>query len=419
MTFDDLDLDDSLLDGLYSMGFSKPTPIQEKVLPLILEGKDVIACAQTGTGKTAAYLLPILDKISRQHRQHTSALIVSPTRELALQIDHAFQGFSYFTSASSIAVYGGGDGQTFDREKKAMTEGASVIIATPGRLISHLNLGYVKLDQLDFLVLDEADKMLDMGFYEDILKIIRFIPARRQNLLFSATMPPKIRELARTIMHQPEEVNIAISKPAAGVKQGAYVVYETQKPELLKKILSGRDDASIIVFASTKQTVKDLERSLRKNGFPVKAIHSDLSQEEREAVLLSFRTRQTKILVATDILSRGIDIDNIGLVLNYDVPGDAEDYVHRVGRTARAETTGEAITFIGDKDQRRFGGIEQLIESTVPKMEAPPELGAVPEYRPERRSGREGRGPRNRKGGGGGRPHFRKKRKGPPRNQAS
>ena len=294
ITFEDLGLDDSLLDGLHSMGFEKPTPIQEMVLPHILDGKDVIACAQTGTGKTAAYLLPVLDKISRQQKQHTTALIVSPTRELALQIDHAFQGFSYFTSASSIAVYGGGDGQTFDREKKAMTEGVSVIIATPGRLISHLNLGYVKLDQLDFLVLDEADKMLDMGFYDDILKIIRFIPAKRQNLLFSATMPPKIRELARKIMNQPEEVNIAISKPAAGVKQGAYVVHESQKPELLKRILSERKDASMLVFASTKQTVKDLERSLKKNGFPVKAIHSDLSQEEREAVLLSFRTRQTK-----------------------------------------------------------------------------------------------------------------------------
>ncbi|MFM2135126.1 MAG: hypothetical protein RL021_526 [Bacteroidota bacterium] len=417
MTFDELGLDDSLLDGLHSMGFEKATPIQELVLPLILDGKDVIACAQTGTGKTAAYLLPILDKISRQQKQHTAALIVSPTRELALQIDHAFQGFSYFTDASSIAVYGGGDGQTFDREKKAMTEGASVIIATPGRLISHLNLGYVKLDQLDFLVLDEADKMLDMGFHEDILKIIRFLPAKRQNLLFSATMPPKIRELARKIMNHPEEVNIAISKPAAGVKQGAYVLHESQKPALLKRILSSRSDASMLVFASTKQTVKDLERSLRKEGFPVRAIHSDLTQEEREAVLLSFRTRQTKILVATDILSRGIDIDNIGLVLNYDVPGDAEDYVHRVGRTARAETTGEAITFIGEKDQRRFGGIEQLIESIVPKLDIPEELGSGPAYRPEARSGGSGGGPQGKKHGR--RPPFKGKRKGPPRNQAS
>lgn len=386
-TFTDLGLADSLLDGLDAMGFEKPTPIQEQVMPFILSGKDVIACAQTGTGKTAAYLLPVLDKISRQETEHTSALIISPTRELALQIDHAFQGFSYFTSASSIAVYGGGDGQTFDREKKALTEGASVVIATPGRLISHLNLGYVKFDQLDFLVLDEADKMLDMGFYDDILKIIRFLPAQRQNLLFSATMPPKIRELARKIMQEPAEVNIAISKPAAGVTQTAYVVYDAQKPELLKHILTNRTDPSILVFASTKQTVKDLEKELRKKGLPARAIHSDLTQEERESVLLSFRTRQTRILVATDILSRGIDIDNIGLVLNYDVPGDAEDYVHRVGRTARAESKGEAMTFIGPNDQRRFGVIEELIERVIPKDPLPQALGEGPAYNPAARSG--------------------------------
>ncbi|MFM7218198.1 MAG: DEAD/DEAH box helicase [Bacteroidota bacterium] len=418
-TFTDLQLDDSLLDGLHSMGFEQPTPIQEQVIPFILDGRDVIACAQTGTGKTAAYLLPVLDKISRMNSEHTSALIISPTRELALQIDHAFQGFSYFTSASSIAVYGGGDGHTFEREKRALTDGASVVIATPGRLISHLNLGYVKFDQLDFLILDEADKMLDMGFYDDILKIIRFIPAKRQNLLFSATMPPKIRDLARKIMHDPAEVNIAISKPAEGVTQTAYVLHEAQKPHLLKKILQDRTDPSMLVFASTKQTVKDLEKELRRAGLPVRAIHSDLTQEERENVLLSFRSRQTRILVATDILSRGIDIDNIGLVLNYDVPGDAEDYVHRVGRTARAESTGEAITFIGDKDQRRFGEIEKLIERIIPKMELPQELGSGPEYRPERRS----HGGDNKGGGGGKRRPFRKKgggnRKGPRPPQAS
>lgn len=381
-TFDELNLNETLMEGLYSMGYDNPTPIQAQVIPLILEGKDVIACAQTGTGKTAAYLLPVLDKISRQEKEHTSALIISPTRELALQIDNAFQGFSYFTSASSIAVYGGGDGQTFEREKRALTEGASVVIATPGRLISHLNLGYVRFDQLDFLVLDEADKMLDMGFYDDILKIIRFIPATRQNLLFSATMPPKIRDLAKKIMNHPAEVNIALSKPAEGVTQEAYVVYDAQKPELLKQILNGRNDPSMLVFASTKQTVKDLEKELKKSGLPVRAIHSDLTQDERESVLLSFKSRQTRILVATDILSRGIDIDNIGLVLNYDVPGDAEDYVHRVGRTARAESTGEAITFIGEKDQGRFGEIEKLIERIIPKLDLPPSLGSGPAYAP-------------------------------------
>lgn len=384
-TFHELGLEDSLLEGLDSMGFESPTPIQEQVIPHILSGKDVIACAQTGTGKTAAYLLPLLDHVARQSLEHTAALILSPTRELALQIDHAFQGFSYFTGASSIAIYGGGDGQTFDREKRALTEGASVIIATPGRLISHLNLGYVKFDQLDFLVLDEADKMLDMGFFEDLVKIIGYLPKERRNLLFSATMPPKIRELAKRMMNQPVEINIALSKPAAGVTQTAYVVYNAQKPPLLEQILRQRTDASILVFASRKITVKDLERDLRKKGFPVRAIHSDLTQEERESVLLSFRSRQTRILVATDILSRGIDIDNIGLVLNYDIPGDAEDYVHRVGRTARAETTGEAITFIGPDDQRRFHTIEKLIEREIPKGVVPENLGPCPSYQPERR----------------------------------
>lgn len=386
MDFSEFGLCDPLMDGLDSMGFSKPTPIQEQVLPVILKGRDVIACAQTGTGKTAAYLLPLLHKISQNSMAHTSALIISPTRELALQIDNAFQGFAYFTHASSIAVYGGSDGMTFDREKKALTEGASVIIATPGRLMSHLNLGYVKFDQLDCLVLDEADKMLDMGFYDDILKIIRHLPAKRQNLFFSATMPPKMRELAKKILNDPLEVNIAISKPAEGILQGAYLTYDTQKTPLLVKILSDKNLASVLIFASTKSGVKALERELQQRKLPAKAIHSDLTQDERESVLLSFRSRNTKILVATDILSRGIDIDNIGLVLNYDVPGDAEDYVHRVGRTARAESTGEAITFINDKDQRKFATIEQLIEREIPKYPMPVEFGAAPEWSPGSKS---------------------------------
>lgn len=365
------------------MGFNKPTPIQEQVIPHILKGTDVIACAQTGTGKTAAYLLPVLDKISRDNIPHTCALIISPTRELALQIDQAFQGFSYFTHASSIAVYGGSDGITFEREKKALTDGASVVIATPGRLLSHLNMGYVKFNQLDFLILDEADKMLDMGFYDDILRIIRFLPEQKQVLLFSATMPSRMRELARKILHNPVEINIAMSKPAVGILQQAYLVNNFQKPELLKKIISEKNLSSVLIFASTKIAVKDLERELRKLKLPAKAIHSDLSQEERENVLLSFRNKSTKILVATDILSRGIDIENIGLVINYDVPADAEDYVHRVGRTARAETTGEAITFINDKDQYRFSQIEKLIEKDVIKIPLPPGMGNSPEWKPD------------------------------------
>ncbi|HRH64994.1 MAG TPA: DEAD/DEAH box helicase [Bacteroidia bacterium] len=415
MTFSDFGLCDSLMDGLDSMGFSKPTPIQEQVLPVILQGKDVIACAQTGTGKTAAYLLPLLHKISLNSMAHTSALIISPTRELALQIDNAFQGFAYFTHASSIAVYGGSDGMTFDRERKALTDGASVIIATPGRLMSHLNLGYVKFDQLDCLVLDEADKMLDMGFYDDILKIIRHLPAKRQNLFFSATMPSKMRELAKRILHEPVEVNIAISKPAAGILQGAYLTYDSQKTPLLTKILTEKNLPSVLIFAGTKSGVKALERELQQKKLPAKAIHSDLSQDERENVLLSFRSRNTKILVATDILSRGIDIDNIGLVLNYDVPGDAEDYVHRVGRTARAESTGEAITFINEKDQRKFAMIEQLIEREIPKYPMPEELGTAPAWSPETRHSsfhRPGGGGKS-GAGGKGRKNFRHKRKQP------
>ena len=365
------------------MGFNNPTPIQEQVIPHILKGADVIACAQTGTGKTAAYLLPVLDKISRDNIPHTCALIISPTRELALQIDQAFQGFSYFTHASSIAVYGGSDGITFEREKKALTDGASVVIATPGRLLSHLNMGYVKFSQLDFLILDEADKMLDMGFYDDILRIIRFLPEKKQTLLFSATMPPRMREMARKILHTPVEINIAMSKPAVGILQQAYLVNNHQKPELLKKIITEKNLSSVLIFASTKIAVKDLEKELRQLKLPAKAIHSDLTQEERENVLLSFRNKSTKILVATDILSRGIDIESIGLVINYDVPADAEDYVHRVGRTARAETTGEAITFINDKDQYRFAQIEKLIEKEVIKIPLPSGMGNSPEWKPD------------------------------------
>jgi ATP-dependent RNA helicase RhlE len=382
VSFDKFNLAHPLLDGLDTMGFKSPTPIQEQIIPSILNGSDVIACAQTGTGKTAAYLLPVLHKISTDNIPHTSALIISPTRELALQIDNAFQGFAYFTHASSIAVYGGSDGITFEREKKALTQGASVVIATPGRLMSHLNLGYVKFDKLDFLILDEADKMLDMGFYDDIIRIMRFLPEKKQTLLFSATMPPRMRELARKILHSPVEVNIAISKPAAGIHQQAFLVRDAYKQELLKKIITAKHADSVLIFASTKVAVKDLERDLKQLKLPAKAIHSDLTQEERENVLLSFRNRSTKILVATDILSRGIDIENISLVLNYDVPGDAEDYVHRVGRTARAATTGEAITFINEKDQKRFAQIEQLIEKEIEKVPYPSEPGKAPEWKP-------------------------------------
>jgi ATP-dependent RNA helicase RhlE len=367
------------------MGFEAATPIQEQVIPLVLNGTDVIATAQTGTGKTAAYLLPILDRISRNSIPHTAALIIAPTRELAQQIDQALQGFAYFTHASSIAVYGGSSGVLFEQEKRSLTDGASVIIATPGRLLSHLNLGYVKFDQLDFLVLDEADKMLDMGFYDDIMRIVSYLPKKRQNLCFSATMAPRMRELAKRITHNASEINIAMSKPAAGVTQEAFLVYDNQKAPLLIKLLKEKNFPSVIIFASTKSGVKDLERELTRAKLSARAISSDLSQEEREQALLSFRNGTTKNLVATDILSRGIDVDNISLVVNYDVPHDAEDYVHRVGRTARAESTGLAITLVNEKDQHRFANIEKLIEQQVLKIALPPELGKGPPWEPNKK----------------------------------
>lgn len=362
------------------MGFVKATPIQEKAIPIILNNKDLIACAQTGTGKTAAYLLPVINKIIKAHKHAVNTLILVPTRELAVQIDEAMQGFGYFTPVSAIAIYGGSDGISFAQEKKALTEGANIIIATPGRLIAHLNMGYVKFDEIEHLILDEADRMLDMGFSEDITKIISFLPKKRQTLMFSATMPPKIRELAKKTLHQPEEINISVSKPAAGVLQGAYLIYNNQKIPLLKSLLKDKNVASILIFSSTKDKVKELERELKRLRFNVAAIHSDLEQEERLEVLRNFKNKTLQILVATDILSRGIDIDSIGLVINYDVPRDAEDYVHRVGRTARAETTGVALSFINPEDIPKFKRIEELIGSEVNKLPLPPGLGDAPRY---------------------------------------
>ena len=371
-----------LLEGLDAMGFEKPTPIQEKAIPVILENKDLIACAQTGTGKTAAFLLPIMNKIIKDHSDTIDTLVIVPTRELAIQIDTALQGFAYFTPITSIAIYGGNDGTSYEQEKKALTQGANIIIATPGRLIAHINQGYAKFKTLKHLVLDEADRMLDMGFSDDLNRIISVLPANRQTLLFSATMPPKIRTLADKILKSPEKINIAISKPAERVIQGAYVVHNAQKVELLRQLLTGKKLKSILIFSSTKSKVKELEKELKGLGMNVSAIHSDLTQDQRNEVLRNFRNRKLQILVATDILSRGIDIDSIELVVNFDVPGDAEDYIHRVGRTARAEATGVALTLIGPADQRKFKGIEDLIGDEIKKLPLPPSLGEGPEYKP-------------------------------------
>ena len=357
------------------MGFEKPTPVQEQAIPVILQNRDLIACAQTGTGKTAAFLLPIMNKIIKDHTDTIDTLIIVPTRELAMQIDAALQGFAYFTPVTSIAIYGGNDGSSFEQEKKALTQGANIIIATPGRLIAHINQGYVKFGDVKHLVLDEADRMLDMGFSEDISRIISFLPKQRQTLLFSATMPPKIRSLATKIMKQPEHINIAVSKPADKVIQAAYFVQNNEKVPLIRQLLIGKKMKSIIIFSSTKSNVKELERELKKIGLNAAAIHSDLTQDQRNEVLRSFRNRKLQILVATDIVSRGIDIDSIELVVNYDVPGDAEDYIHRIGRTARAEATGVALTFINPHDRRKFRNIEQMLGSEVKKIPVPQGAG--------------------------------------------
>jgi len=382
VNFSEFNLDKQLMEGLATMGFETPTPIQEQTIPVISAGKDLIACAQTGTGKTAAYLLPILSKLSAHPSPNVDTLIISPTRELALQIDRALEGFAYFTSVSSIAIYGGNDGSSFEREKTALTTGANIIIATPGRLMSHLNMGYVKFDKLKHLILDEADRMLDMGFYDDIMKIIKYLPTKRQTLLFSATMPPRIREMAKKNMHHPEQINIAMSKPAEGILQAAYMVYDNQKNDLIVHLLKGKNLQSVLIFSATKVNVKNLERELYQLRLSVKAIHSDLEQKEREEVLRDFTSRKTNVLVATDILARGIDIEGIDLVINYDVPRDAEDYVHRIGRTARAQSTGVAITFINEKDQRNFKRIEDFLGKEIFKTPLPPNMGKGPAYEP-------------------------------------
>lgn len=389
MNFNDFNFDEKLLDGLSSMGFDKPTPIQEQAIPLILANKDLIACAQTGTGKTAAYLLPILNKIVQNKTSNLNTLIIAPTRELAQQIDQQVEGFAYFLGVSSISVYGGGDGAAFEQQKKAMREGADIIIATPGRLIAMLtSAGSVNMSSLQHLVLDEADRMLDMGFHDDIMRIINYLPKTRQTVLFSATMPPKIRSMANKILTNPEHVNIAISKPAEGILQQAFMAFDTQKVALVKHILNEKEHNSVIVFASTKEKVKELGKELYRSGLSIKAFHSDLEQAEREQIMLAFKNKEVQILIGTDILSRGIDVDGISLVVNFDVPPDPEDYIHRIGRTARAETTGTAITFINPKDQRRFFSIENLIGTEIPKLPLPEFLGEAPLYEPDKKMDR-------------------------------
>ncbi|QNR24115.1 DEAD/DEAH box helicase [Croceimicrobium hydrocarbonivorans] len=389
MKFSDFNLNPDLLESLSYMNFEEATPIQEQAIPLILEGKDIIGCAQTGTGKTAAFVLPVLHKLVDQRKKGViDSLILCPTRELAIQIEQQIQGLAYFSDLTSYAVYGGGTGPEWEAERRALSEGTDIIIATPGRLLAHIRNEYVKLDQLQYLILDEADRMLDIGFYDDIKRIIQECPPQRQSLMFSATMAPKIRKLAKEILQDPAEVNLAVSKPAEGVTQMVYMAHEEQKQGLARHIIAQYPDfKSIIIFCSTKKKIQKLVASLQRKGLNVEGISSDYEQSEREKILLQFKARKTRILVATDVLSRGIDIKDIDLVINYDVPNDAEDYVHRVGRTARAAAKGMAITFISGEEIYKFKRIETFVERDYEKLSPPEDLGKAPEWKePERRS---------------------------------
>lgn len=382
MFFDELNLSDEVLDALDAMNFQECTPIQELAIPPILEGRDLIGVAQTGTGKTAAYLLPILDELSSGYYPHdaVNCIIMSPTRELAQQIDQQVQGFGYYLDGvSSVAVYGGNDGSRFEQERRGLELGADIIIATPGRLISHLNGGHIDLTRTSFFILDEADRMLDMGFFDDIMKIVGHLGNNHQTILFSATMPSEIQKLANSILHDPVEVKIAVSKPAEKIKQIAYVCYDGMKANIVEKVLEDKTLDRVIVFASSKIKVKELTQNFKQKGYNVGAMHSDLEQSERDNIMYEFKNRRISILIATDIVSRGIDIDDIQLVINYDVPHDPEDYVHRIGRTARANRDGVAVTLVNEKDWIYLRRIEQLIEKEIDKPDLPDGCGTKPE----------------------------------------
>ena len=401
MKFSELNLEESVLQALDAMNFKECTPIQEHTIPVILEGKDLIGVAQTGTGKTAAYLLPVINQLSKGGYPEDSinCIIMSPTRELAQQIDQQMEGFSYFMPISSVAIYGGNDGVRFEQEKKGLTLGADVVIATPGRLISHISLGYVDLSKVSFFILDEADRMLDMGFADDIMQIVKHLPKERQTIMFSATMPTKIQQLAKTILNNPEEVKLAVSKPADRIIQTAYICYETQKLGIIESLFSEQQPERVIIFASSKQKVKEVTKSLKRMKLNVGEMHSDLDQSQREEIMHEFRNSRINILIATDIVARGIDIDDIRLVINYDVPHDSEDYVHRIGRTARANNDGCAITFVSETEQTRFKQIENFLGKDIYKIPVPDELGEAPLYAPRvTRKNNSQKGSNNKKG---------------------
>ena len=405
MTFDELDLSDDILDALDAMHFSECTPIQEQAIPAVLEGRDLIAVAQTGTGKTAAYLLPVIDRLASQPEPDAiNCIIMSPTRELAQQIDRQMEGFSYFLPVNSVAIYGGTDGATFAQQQRGLKMGADVVIATPGRLLAHMSMGHVDLSKVQVLILDEADRMLDMGFYDDIMQIVAQTPDTRQTLMFSATMPPKIKQMAQKILNHPAEVKIAVSRPADSIDQSAVVCHERQKTPILRHLFEVKASKRVIVFAASKLKVKELNRELRRAGCKSAEMHSDLEQARRDEVMHDFRGGRVDVLVATDILARGIDIDDIALVVNYDVPREAEDYVHRIGRTARANADGMAVTLVSGREQQKFGSIERFLGYEVKKNEIPAEFGEAPAYNPDRKPhGQRPHGGKRPKGGKPGR----------------
>ncbi|MBD5284562.1 MAG: DEAD/DEAH box helicase [Bacteroides sp.] len=414
MRFDEILENDDVLDALWDMHFDECTPIQEQAIPAVLDGRDLLACAQTGTGKTAAYLLPVIDLLSDggYPKDAVNCVVMAPTRELAQQIDQQLQGFSYFLPISSMPIYGGTDGHTYEQQRKGLKSGADIVVATPGRLLAHLAMGYVDLSQVSFFILDEADRMLDMGFLDDIMQIVARLPKNRQTLLFSATMPKEIQKFADAILTDPFEIKLAVSKPAEKIRQSAFVCYETQKLPIVSHLFSQQAPEKVIIFSSSKLKVKELARAIAKLKVKVGEMHSDLDQTAREKVMLDFKSGRVNVLVATDIVARGIDIDDIELVINYDVPHEAEDYVHRVGRTARADRDGRAITFVNEKEIRKFMQIEKFLEKEVEKEPIPEYIGEGPAYRGGSRNGGGRNG--NRSGGtrqsGGGYGRYNKKR---------
>ena len=409
MDFTTFGFSPSLMEGIEALRYETATPVQEKAIPAILSGHDIIASAQTGTGKTAAFLLPVIEKLmAMPHDNQVKAMVIVPTRELALQIDQQMEGFSYYTHVSSIAIYGGTDGIVFSREKQALISGADLIVCTPGRLMAHIKMGYITFPQLEFLILDEADRMLDMGFHDDILQIISHLPKHRQTLMFAATMPPKIRLLARQILHNPQEINIAVSKPAEKIVQKAYVVYDNQKIPLIKMLLKETEMKKVLIFCATKEKTRELFRELKRIGINAEEIHSTLDQLAREKVMNRFRSGDVPVLVATDIVSRGIDIEDIDMVINYDVPREGEDYIHRIGRTARASAEGTAVTFVNQHDMPSFASIETLLGREVEKYPVPADYGSVPVYNPNAKRAFAKKGSSGNSGGRGKR--FERKR---------